>query len=152
MNRVALIIGILILIGAALFFANSNRQAGAPLPSPTPKAMEQQPTAEPTVVKESQDDSMEKAETKAFVVTGRPFSFDPVEMRVKKGDKVTITFKNAQGTHNFAIDEFNAQTEIIQTGQTGEVTFVADKIGTFEYYCGVGNHRQQGMVGNLIVE
>lgn len=32
------------------------------------------------------------------------------------------------------------------------VTFVADTLGTFEYYCSVGNHRAQGMVGNLVVE
>lgn len=32
------------------------------------------------------------------------------------------------------------------------VTFVADETGTFEYYCSVGNHRGQGMIGKLIVE
>ena len=38
------------------------------------------------------------------------------------------------------------------TGQIDEVEFVVDKAGTFEYYCSVGNHRQMGMVGKLIVE
>ena len=32
------------------------------------------------------------------------------------------------------------------------VEFTVDKTGTFEYYCSVGQHRANGMVGNLIVE
>jgi uncharacterized cupredoxin-like copper-binding protein len=32
------------------------------------------------------------------------------------------------------------------------VQFVADKTGTFEFYCSVGNHRQMGMVGTLVVQ
>ena len=32
------------------------------------------------------------------------------------------------------------------------VTFIADQEGSFEYYCSVGNHREEGMVGTLIVE
>jgi uncharacterized cupredoxin-like copper-binding protein len=50
------------------------------------------------------------------------------------------------------VDEFDARTVIVQPGQTAEVEFVADKTGTFEYYCSVGTHRQMGMVGKLIVE
>jgi len=40
----------------------------------------------------------------------------------------------------------------VTPGTPTSVTFVADKTGTFEYYCSVGNHRAQGMVGKLIVE
>ena len=56
--------------------------------------------------------------------------------------------------HDWVIDEFSARAKQIQAGETDTVEFVANKKGTFEYYCSVGNgfHRQQGMVGKLIVE
>ncbi|MDO8658241.1 MAG: plastocyanin/azurin family copper-binding protein [Candidatus Levybacteria bacterium] len=39
-------------------------------------------------------------------------------------------------------------------GQTDTVEFTADTAGTFEYYCSVGNgyHKEQGMVGTLVIE
>lgn len=88
----------------------------------------------------------------AIVVTGSNFKFDKSEIRVKQGDTVKITFKNTQGFHDFVIDEYNVKTKQ-QNGPAEEtVTFVADKPGTFEYYCSVGQHRAMGMKGNLIVE
>lgn len=87
-----------------------------------------------------------------ITVTGENYSFSPKEIRVKKGDTVRIVFKNSDGTHDWVIDEFNAKTPQLQTGQTATVQFVAAKAGEFEYYCSAGNHRQMGMVGKLIVE
>ncbi len=89
---------------------------------------------------------------KIYNVTGTPFEFSVKEMRVKKGDTVQVVFTNGGGFHNWVIDEFNASTKQISAGQTETIEFVADKSGIFEYYCSVGNHRQQGMVGKLIVE
>lgn len=89
---------------------------------------------------------------KTFIVSGQPFSLVPNEIEVNKGDTVRITFKNISGTHDFVIDEFNVRTKVIQTGQEETVEFVADKVGTFVYYCSVGTHRQMGMWGELIVK
>lgn len=94
----------------------------------------------------------EAGEVKTFQVNGQNFSFSPNQLTVKKGDTVKIVFASTDGFHDFVIDEFNARTEHINTGQTSEVTFVADKAGTFEFYCSVGNHRAMGMVGALTVE
>lgn len=88
---------------------------------------------------------------KSFTVTGKPFSFTPSTMTVNKGDTVKITFVNEAGTHDWVIDEFNARTKVLQGGQTETIEFVADKSGSFEYYCSVGTHRQMGMKGTLIV-
>ena len=74
------------------------------------------------------------------------------DIKVKKGDTVTINFMNKEGIHDWVIDEFGVRTPKIQAGQSASVTFVADKTGTFEYYCSVGSHRARGMRGNLIVE
>ena len=89
---------------------------------------------------------------KSFTVTGKPYSFSPSTITVNKGDTVKITFVNQSGTHNWTIDEFNAATKTIQGGQQETIQFVANKTGTFEYYCSVGTHRQMGMKGTLIVK
>lgn len=88
---------------------------------------------------------------KSFTVTGSNFSFAPNSISVKKGDHVQITFKNADGTHDFRIDEFNVATSKIGSGQSASVEFVASKTGSFQYYCSVGNHRAMGMWGTLVV-
>ncbi len=89
---------------------------------------------------------------KVFIVGGDNFKFDLTEMRVKKGDTVKITFTNNKGTHDLLIDEYKVNTGILAAGESKTVEFVADKTGTFEFYCSVGQHRQMGMKGNLIVE
>ncbi|MCK6462920.1 MAG: cupredoxin domain-containing protein [Candidatus Pacebacteria bacterium] len=92
------------------------------------------------------------AALKTFDVSGENFSFSLKEIRVKKGDKVRINFTSAGGFHDWAIDEFNAKTDRVENGGKVSVEFTADKAGTFEYYCSVGQHRQNGMKGQLIVE
>lgn len=89
---------------------------------------------------------------RTVAVTSKPFAFTPTEIRVKQGERVKIALTNESGTHDWVIDEFSARTDILQPGQTDEVEFTATKAGTFEYYCSVGNHRQMGMKGKLIVE
>ncbi len=89
---------------------------------------------------------------KEFTVTGQNYSFAPSLLSVKKGDTVKITFKNVNGMHNLKIDEFNVGTQMIPGGSQETIQFVADKIGSFQYYCSVGNHRAMGMWGTLKVE
>ncbi len=90
---------------------------------------------------------------KEFTVTASEFAFDVKNITVKKGDTVKITLKNSgKYSHDFAVDEFNARTKVIKNGETDSLIFVADKTGTFEYYCGVMKHRVQGQVGKLVVE
>lgn len=89
---------------------------------------------------------------KVFNLEGQNYKFNPSEIRVKKGDVVTINFTSTGGFHDWTVDEFGAATNRVNSGGTSSVTFTATKTGTFEYYCSVGNHRQLGMTGKLIVE
>jgi len=107
--------------------------------------------SENTAGETTAETSAAPSEIKSFTVEGKSYSFSPSVMRVKKGDTVRITFKNTGGFHDFTLNEFNAQTKRINTGQENTIEFVADKAGTFEYYCSVGNHRQLGMTGTLTV-
>lgn len=87
-----------------------------------------------------------------FTVSGGNYYFKPDTIEVKQGDTVTITFKNDDGFHNLIIDEYKVATQMIKGGAEETVTFVADKKGSFEYYCSVGKHRLNGMKGTLIVK
>jgi plastocyanin len=89
---------------------------------------------------------------KSFTVNGSSFAFAPTALTVNKGDTVKITFKNTGGNHDLKIDEFNAGTKILSSGQEETITFVANKAGSFEYYCSVGSHRAMGMKGTLTVK
>ncbi len=92
-----------------------------------------------------------QSSVKEFTVTGSSFKFDPATLTVSKGDKVKVTFKSAGGLHDFVIDEFNVKSKTIGSGQD-VVEFTADKSGSFNYYCSVGNHRAMGMQGTLTVQ
>lgn len=95
---------------------------------------------------------LDEREIKTFTVMGKPFSFTPDKITVKKGETVRIVFQNQEGTHDWVIDEFSARTKVLQAGQSETIEFYANKSGSFEYYCSVGNHRQMGMKGTLTVE
>lgn len=97
-------------------------------------------------------ENMTEGNTVSVTLEAKSFSFSQKEIRVKKGNKVKITLVNKDGFHDWTVDEFNAKTKQIPVGQTDSIEFIADKTGTFEYYCSVGQHRANGMVGKLIVE
>ncbi|KKR78945.1 MAG: Heme/copper-type cytochrome/quinol oxidase, subunit 2 [Candidatus Nomurabacteria bacterium GW2011_GWA2_40_9] len=86
-----------------------------------------------------------------FTVNAKNFSFSPSTMTVKKGDKVKITFINSQGFHDFKIDAYGVAAKQAQSPNTEVLEFIADKTGSFEYYCSVGTHRSMGMKGTLVV-
>ncbi len=148
-----IIVGVIVLI-VIIAGVGYAMMKGASKSAQTPTSPEAQPTN--AVVneeaKESPAEAMKEASTKTFEVDGSNFKFEPNTLTVNDGDTVKITFKNTQGFHNFMIDEFNAKSKTIQANQTDELTFVANKKGTFQYYCGVGNHRAMGMVGTLTVK
>jgi len=87
----------------------------------------------------------------ATVLAGA-FYYDIEEIRVKEGDTVRLTLRSVEGSHNLALDEFGIESEVVSAGEETIIEFVADKAGTYEYYCSVGSHRELGQVGTLIVE
>jgi nitrosocyanin len=135
------IIVVLVLGGFFLF----QKKGVAPVDDPDPGAKVD------TTMPVPGSDVEETLVVKEFSVDAAPFSFTPSTMTVNKGDTVKITVKNTKGTHDLKIDEFEASTRILNVGENETISFVADKTGTFEYYCSVGNHRAMGMVGTLIV-
>lgn len=87
-----------------------------------------------------------------FTIYGGNYYFDPNIIKVKQGSRVTIIFHNKEGFHNLRIDAYNIGTSVIPAYGEGKFTFIADKKGSFEFYCTVNNHRALGMKGTLVVE
>ena len=153
MNKILLIIlVIVILIGGGYYYVRSQQKASEP--AENTMMHEDTNTSSPAKEEhmESSSEAMKETGVKTFTVEGKNFSFTPNTITVNKGDKVEITFKSIGGVHDFMLDEFKVVTKQLSTGQSQTITFVADKTGTFEYYCSVGNHRAMGMVGKLTVK
>jgi len=108
----------------------------------TPDAVNPPPDPAPASLTDIEEPPME-----VFDITAKNFSFSVVEIRVRKGGRVKINLKVGEGLHDWVVDELDARTIRAGGGSNTSVEFVADKAGTFEYYCSVGSHRQMGMVG-----
>lgn len=156
-NSLAWIIIVILLIAGGIFvFADRNtnpQETQSPswttTPTPTPSL---DSTSSLQLTRTSTPAQSPQNLVKEFIITGSNFKFDIKEIKVKKGDRIRIVLKNAGAFHDWVIDEFNAKTKQIKTGEQDTIEFVADKTGQFQYYCSVGTHRQMGMWGTLIVE
>jgi len=76
-------------------------------------------------------------------------------LTVENGNLIQIHLINeekndasSKSSHNLNIDEFNVHTGDLGYFQTKSITFLADKIGTFNYYCSI--HPE--MRGTITVE
>jgi plastocyanin len=140
---------LLIIVGVVGIMLASNKTASTPENMKTTT-----PTAQPgtAMTQETASGSASEGTVKTFTVAAENFSFTLPEIKVKMGDTVKITLENKEGMHDWVIDEFNARTKLLKAGESDTIEFVANKVGSFEYYCSVGSHRQMGMKGNLIVE
>jgi nitrous-oxide reductase len=62
----------------------------------------------------------------------------PDTIRVKEGETVHIHITNLEqaydATHGFAIEAYNINLSL-EPGEAEDVTFVADRAGTFPLYC-----------------
>ena len=114
--------------------------------------MENTTTSGSAMDESSKADAMTDVQVKSFTIKGSNFKFEPSTITVNKGDTVKVTFENVGGFHDWVLEEFNVRTKQIGNGTTETVQFVADRTGSFEYYCSVGSHRQMGMKGTLIVK
>lgn len=155
MNKttIAVIIAVLILLFAGLWYVNKSRSEKTEAEN---EGQMVQPSNSPVLaspsVETNSTDSATMGSVQEFEVGGSNFKFVPNTLTVKKDQPVKITFKNTQGLHDFRIDGLNIGTKQIAVGTSEAVTFTPDKVGTFEFYCSIGQHRQMGMKGTLVVQ
>lgn len=92
-----------------------------------------------------------------------PNRFSPTTLQVAPGDSVTIVvFNNDSIGHTFDLNEFNVHlgtaTNPMQPNENRTATFIADRPGTFWFFCAVPGHASprgdgsySGMAGRLVV-
>lgn len=97
------------------------------------------------------DDSMMEDVT-VIEVEGGSYYFEPDVIRVKRGETVKVVLSAVDMMHDFVVEDLGVRTEVVTAGNSAEVEFTPTEAGEYEFYCSVGNHRQLGMVGTLIVE
>jgi nitrous-oxide reductase len=93
----------------------------------------------PLAVKDPKEAGVTRNGRKVTVkMTSQAPAFEPREFKVKKGDEVTIIWTNLDKiqdlTHGLAIPDYNVNF-ITNPQETASVTFVADQVGVFWYYC-----------------
>lgn len=77
--------------------------------------------------------------------------FDPSLLEVRAGQTVAIRFAN-EGLLPHAFDLADERVHLrVPSGRSGVAVFTPTTPGTYTFYCGVGDHRAEGMVGTLIV-
>lgn len=89
-----------------------------------------------------------------FSITAKRFEFNPNQIIVRHGQKVTLHLVSLDFAHGFALPEFGIEEELLPK-EPVTVTFVADRKGNFPFVCNVicgEAHEHASMVGNLIVE
>jgi len=145
MNK-GILVGIisLLLVGGAYLY--SSRQKAPKENTDTmvkEEVMEAKSHTEETMVQEPD-----------YTLTLQNFSFAPNIMKAKPGQTLTVKLVNAGGFHDFVIDELGVASSRIAQGESEIVTITIpeDATGSYEFYCSVGNHRAQGMVGTLMIE
>lgn len=117
--------------------------------SPSP-AMESVPSkqTEQSMTKEIDGPLREFSMTAYYDAQGKWFSLK--DIAVKKGDHVRIKVTNTAGMHDFTLDEFGVKQEL-PLNQEVVIDFVADQVGSFQYYCSKPGHRAAGQWGTLTV-
>jgi nitrous-oxide reductase len=83
-------------------------------------------------------------------------SFTPAAIEVTQGETVTIALTNIEQTtdelHGFGLLDYNINV-IVDPGETKTVTFKADKVGVFPFYCtNFCSALHQEMQGYLVVK
>jgi cytochrome c oxidase subunit 2 len=82
-------------------------------------------------------------------ITAQRFSFSPNEITVKKGEQVTLVIATKDVSHGLLIEDLGVRTEI-KKGQSTEVKFTPEAVGTFEgkcaHFCGKGHGSMKMMV------
>lgn len=156
------IIGMLLVLGLGLAIVSGSSKTKNSKAMPTASAMaidessdmltpSSSSSAMPEVKDYNTNISSQEA-VKTIAVEAGSFYYKPAQLTVKKGEKIKLVLTAVDMMHDFNIDELGVKVPITKSGGTNSVEFVADKTGTFEYYCSVGQHRSKGQVGKITIE
>ncbi len=82
-------------------------------------------------------------------MTSTDWTFSPLTIQAKKGEKVVVRLTNVNGIHSFGAMELGLNVRI-NPGETKDIVIPTDKAGTFEFRClvpcGPGHKDMKGTI------
>jgi cytochrome c oxidase subunit 2 len=116
---------------------------------------EESETPELVVEETTQDEPaamQEESSVKTFNIEAKKWDFVPSTITVKEGDQVKLLITSVDVDHGINLPAFGVN-EQLKSGNTVEINFIADKVGTHSFFCNVFCGSGHGaMRGSLIVE
>ena len=105
-------------------------------------------TPQPTTI----DISDENQNIVEIDMIAKQWLFEPDVITVNQGDTVKLHIQSIDVDHGIALLDFGVN-EKLASGEAVDIEFVADKTGTFSFFCNVMCGQGHGdMTGQLIVE
>ena len=92
--------------------------------------------------------------TQTIKVVETEFALSPQNPKVDKAGVVTFDVKNdGKVVHALEVEgpKGEVETEEIQPAESAKLKVDLGKAGRFEWYCPIGNHKDQGMKGEIVV-
>lgn len=97
-------------------------------------------------------DAQAAAEPMKVTIVARKWSFLPATFKVKKGDRVQLQITSIDVRHGFELPEYGI-SGTLEPGKAFTTEFVADKVGTFSFFCNVFCGAGHSIMrGTMIVE
>jgi heme/copper-type cytochrome/quinol oxidase subunit 2 len=75
-------------------------------------------------------------QARTFEIDARQYAYSPSELRVNRGDTVTLQLVSTDVVHGLYVDGYDVSVEA-DPGQTATLTFTADKPGSFRFRCNI---------------
>ena len=101
---------------------------------------------------DSEGSQASPAGPRVITITAKRFAFTPAEIKLKKGDPVTIQLTTDDVTHGFFLRPLGIDSDI-EPGKTTSLTVTPDKTGKFtlicDHFCGI-HHGRMHMVVNVV--
>ena len=84
-----------------------------------------------------------------IAVRANKFSFTPNELRIRRGQPITLMLSTEDFVHGFSVPDFDIRIDLVP-GKTVELTFTPNRAGTFvllcDNFCGDGHDKMAGML------
>jgi cytochrome c oxidase subunit 2 len=82
-------------------------------------------------------------------LAAKKFEFSATEIRVRKGEQVTLVLRTEDFAHGFSVPDFNVRADLVP-GKAVEITFTPDRAGRFDFlcdnFCGEDHDHMSGFV------
>ena len=138
MKDIVYIIGVVLL---SLLLVSCSSQQTAPVQSALPvqnviPAQQPAQQIEPIQLPEQSIPAGPAGKIVEINMIAKQFEFDPSVITVNKGDTVRIHIRSIDVAHGFALPEYGI-SERLQPNQAVDIEFIADKQGTFTFFCNI---------------